>query len=337
MYDDILVSVITCVYNTPAEYLKEAVQSILNQTHQNFEYFIVDDCSSEDLFTDEIFNDSRINIIRLKENGGPAKARNEALKRAHGKYIAIMDSDDISLPNRFSEQIAFLEENPQVVVCGTWFTHFGDKTNEVKRYIDDNEYYRCCLLFGNAPTIINPSVMLRHSTLIDNNIIYDERLKKAEDYKMWVQLSNIGICTNMHKDLFRYRVHKNQTSEKLRTKNISPYDWIVMEEQFKKLGLNLSKEEENLLKINFRSREVDPFAYKQILDKIIDANSKTHIYDKEKLQKRIDEQWQQKVYNCSILTIFSLMKKLSISENKKIISIQTKRVFRIITRRKEND
>ena len=327
MYDDILVSVITCVYNTPAEYLKEAVQSILSQTHKNFEYFIVDDCSNKDLFADEIFNDSRINIIRLKENGGPAKARNEALKIARGKYIAIMDSDDISLPNRFSEQIAFLEENPQVVVCGTWFKQFGEKSNEVKRYIDDNEYYRCCLLFGNAPTILNPSVMLRRDVLIDNNICYDERLRLGEDYKMWVQLSRLGICTNIHKTLVNYRVHKSQTTVKNRSNTLSQYGWIVIKEQLDELGVFLTEKEENLLKINFRSREVDPFAYKQILEKIIDANSKTHIYDKEKLQKRIDEQWQQKVYNCSIPTIFSLMKKLTGTEKTKILKMQTKRIL----------
>ena len=133
MTNSILVSVVMCVYNTPKDYLYEAVKSILNQTHENFEFFIVDDCSEEDLFKNTLFNDERISIIHLNKNSGPAVARNIAIDRAKGKYIAIMDSDDVSLPERFERQIAFMEKNADVVVCGSWFTQFGDKTNEVRK------------------------------------------------------------------------------------------------------------------------------------------------------------------------------------------------------------
>lgn len=326
MYDDILVTVITCVYNTPLEYLKEAVGSILNQTHTNFEYYIVDDCSKDDLYKDAVFSDKRIKIIRLKENSGPAVARNTAISLAKGKYIAIMDSDDISMPDRFKEQIAFLEENPDTVALGTFFTQFGDKTNTVKRCIDDNDYYRCCLLFSNAPTILNPSVMLRGSTLRDNNILYDPRLKKGEDYKMWVELSRLGRCTNLKKDLFRYRVHNNQTSKILSTKDISPYDFSVIKEQYEQMGLLLTKEEEALMQKNFRSKEVPALAYKKVLDKIITANEKTAFFDKEKLERRVNEQWRQKIYNTKPLELLKLLVKLPLSEGIKIIGMQLKRV-----------
>lgn len=103
-----------------------------------------------------------------------------------------MDSDDYSLPERFERQVSYLEQNQDIAVVGTWFSYFGSRTEEVKRYIDDTEYYRCCLLFGNAPTILNPSTMIRKSFLDKYNIKYDRRLKKAEDYKMWVQLSERG-------------------------------------------------------------------------------------------------------------------------------------------------
>lgn len=328
VYDDIFVSVVTCVYNTAEEYLVEAVKSILAQTHQNFEYLLVDDCSDKDLFTADIFQDPRIRTIRLTTNHGPAEARNIAFDVARGKYIAIMDSDDISLPERLKRQVAYLEEHPDVVACGTWFTQFGQKSNEVKRYIDDNEYYRCCLLFGNSPTLLNPSVLLRRNTLLEHQIRYDVRLRKGEDYKMWVQLSQIGKCTNIHENLFRYRVHQNQTSQKLRTKQISPFDWIVMKEQFEQMGMTLTEQEEELLRKDYRSNAVDPYQYRMLLEKILQANRESAFFAQEKLEIRVQEQWKSKVLNIkNIKTLLSLLCKADSRTRKEIWRIEWNRVI----------
>lgn len=328
MFNDTLVTVVTCVYNSPILHLRQAVSSILSQTHKNFEYVIVDDCSDKDLYTDDIFSDNRISIIKLQHNMGPAAARNIAFDRAKGKYIAIMDSDDISLPKRFEKQVAFMEENPDVVACGTWFTQFGDKSNEVKRCIDDNEYYRCCLLFGNSPTILNPSVMLRASTMKEHQIRMDERLRKGEDYKLWVQLSQIGRCTNLHENLFQYRVHSSQTSQRLKTKDISAYDWIVIKEQYDALGMVFTPEEEAIMHKDFRSSEVDPYIYWKILMKILEANTKSCFFAQEKLEKRVYEQWEQKVFNTPAGRLLSLMKQLPDLEKKHILMIEKNRIFR---------
>lgn len=324
---DILITVVTCVYNTPIEYLKEAIGSILSQTHRNFEYYIVDDCSEKDLYSDELFKDERIKIVRLEKNCGPSIARNTAFDLAKGKYIAIMDSDDISLPDRFEKQIDFMEKNPDVVACGTWFTHFGDKTHPVERVIDDNEYYRACLLFGNAPTILNPSVMLRRSTMIEHGIRYDERLRKGEDYKMWVQLSRIGRCTNLCERLLNYRVHSSQASQRLRTKDVSEYDWIVMKEQFDAMKHSLTDEETAILKKDFRSREVDAFAYWKILQKILQANAESGFFDQEKLKKRVYEQWKMKIFNTKFSQVIALRKKLPKEENKMITRWEKQRIL----------
>ncbi len=296
--DAIFVTVIMCVYNTSKEYLCEAVNSILIQTHKNFELIIVDDASTiEGLYEDEMFFDSRITLIKNKSNKGPGYSRNIALSMAEGKYIAIMDSDDISLPERLEKQIDYLERHKDVVVCGTWYQQFGGKCNEVKRKFDDNEYYRCCLLFGNAPTILNPSVMMRRDVINEYNISYDERLRKAEDYKMWIQMSKIGICTNLPEILLKYRVHPSQTSAKLRTQDVSKYDWMVWKEQFDTMGLELTETERKMLTYDFKSPYVDPYEYYLWLQKLIAANDKTKEYDSEKLRRRVTEQWISKIYN----------------------------------------
>lgn len=327
--DTDLVSVIMSVYNTPVQWLKEAVSSILNQTYKNIELLIVDDNSDSDLFTDNMFLDTRIKIYRSGVNLGPGGARNRALSMAQGKYIAIMDSDDISMPNRIEEQVAFLTENKGIVACGSWFQYFGEKQSIVARMIDDNEYYRCCLLFGNAPTLLNPSVMIRKQVLDDHHIVYDEKLLKAEDYKMWVELSAIGRVTNIDKVLVHYRFHKNQTSNLLRTYDTSPYDWSVMKFQYDLLGLEISKDEESMLAKNCERKDVDAYSYFLWLQKILQANRKAKIYDQKKLDKRIEEQWKRKLFSIkNPITLLRLLLKLDGKQRKFIYKAEIGRLGR---------
>lgn len=338
MNAEILVSVIMCVYNTKSEYLNEAVQSILTQTHKNFEFLIVDDASKRDLFTSDLYTDNRIKIIRLPKNFGPGYARNKALEIAKGKYIAIMDSDDISYPQRLKTQVEFMETHPDVVACGSFFKYFGEKDYEVKRVIDDNEYYRCCLLFGNVPTLLNPSVMLRRSALIENGIVYDTALRKAEDYKMWVQLSRIGICTNLKQILLKYRVHGSQISTALRTKDVSDYDFTVMTQQYENMGVTLSNEETAMLKKDYKSPAVSPIAYKKWLEKLLAANRNGLYYDQQKLQKRVAQQWESKVLNIkSLKELKTLLKSLSKKEKQTVCKIELKRIKNIFKKQKNGE
>lgn len=326
-----LITVITCIHNTPVEWAKCAVDSILAQTYDNFEYFVIDDGSSEQLARqyEDLCRDPRISYIRLYNNVGPAEARNIALKKARGKFVAIMDSDDYSLPERFERQVSYLEQNQDIAVVGTWFSYFGSRTEEVKRYIDDTEYYRCCLLFGNAPTILNPSTMIRKSFLDKYNIKYDRRLKKAEDYKMWVQLSERGGVTNIHENLFRYRAHDKQTSSVLRTKDVSEYDWIVMKEQFDKVGILWTDSEEILLKKDYTSDEVPAYEYWLLLNKMLEANKKSKYYDQGKFEKRVREQWKSKVFHTKNPgRMLQLLMKLPVKEKINVIRFEFARAIR---------
>lgn len=293
---DILISVIMCVYNTQTEYLHLAVDSILKQTHSNFELIIVDDCSKTDLFCDSIFCDKRIKIIRNRVNRGAAYARNQALKVAKGEFIAIMDSDDYSFPTRLEEQLNFMCQNPDVVVCGTWFQHFGAKNNSVERVIDDNEYYKCCLLFGNIPTLLNPSAMIRRQILEDYNIKYDERLRLGQDYGLWTELIKYGTITNYKKILVKYRIHENQVTNKNHiSRQTLPYDKIVKIKQLDFLSDNFTEKEKDLFSLHVYDKRVKPVKYYHLLQKILLENTKKKYYDQEKLKTRIVEQWETKI------------------------------------------
>ncbi|HXK49687.1 MAG TPA: glycosyltransferase family 2 protein, partial [Clostridiales bacterium] len=112
------ISVIMSVYNSE-QYLQESIDSILDQTFNDFEFIITDDCSTDGSF--EIIKsyamlDKRIKYFRNSENIGLTKSLNLMLDIAKGKYIARMDSDDISMPDRFSKQFDFMENNPEIGV-----------------------------------------------------------------------------------------------------------------------------------------------------------------------------------------------------------------------------
>ena len=128
----IQISVIMPVYNTPVPILKEAVDSILNQTFQDFEFIIIDDCSSDGSWEYlSSLRDSRIKLFRNTTNLGIAKTLNIGFRHAKGKYIARMDSDDVSMPDRLRRQFNFMERHPDVMVCGANTQNFGSPPNHV--------------------------------------------------------------------------------------------------------------------------------------------------------------------------------------------------------------
>ena len=122
------ISVVMTVYNTETAILEEAVASILNQTFQDFEFIIVDDGSAgetADYLAEIERRDKRIRLLVNRQNLGIARALNCGLEAARGKYIARMDSDDISLPARFERQYSFMEKHPDVILCGSRVEYFG--------------------------------------------------------------------------------------------------------------------------------------------------------------------------------------------------------------------
>ncbi len=301
-----LVSVVICEHNTPIEYLEKAIESMLSQTYPNFEIIFVDDCSSTDYMSLNIFKDKRIRIIKNKANLGLAASRNVGIDASQGKYIAVMDTDDISHKDRLEKQVEFMENNQDVAVCGTWFNMIGDRTGTIKRVVDDNEYYRCCLFFDNNPAIINPSTMIRKSVLSSNNIRYNEKVKSAEDYAMWVKISKFGKVTNLKEVLFDYRIRKGQMSDRFRTIDISDNGWIILKEQLDELGFVTNDEKEKFIRLNYLKKEVNPYKYFKYLRELSSLNMKANVFDQTRFDKRIRKQWVNKIY--SIKNPFSIIK-----------------------------
>lgn len=310
-----LVSVIMSNYNTSEEYLREAIESILNQTYSDFEFIIVDDCSTDNsLDIINSYTDPRIVILKNEKNLGITKSLNRALKIAKGEFVARMDGDDIALPERLEKQVDFLRADPDVIVCGTWVELFGNGASEYNektscKKLPDRETLCINLLFGNHLNIIHPTAMFNHRLLKANGITYNEDYIYAQDYRMWVECSKVAKLANVPEILFKYRIHGNAVSVSKKavqtecTKNI-------MAEQLTWLGLEMPEDWETVHFALLTGRKPYDLRYKKWIKTIIKANKKFKIFNHQKLKSILWSKWTQTVY-----FEFAKTKKLSVIVN----------------------
>ncbi|WP_299888584.1 glycosyltransferase family 2 protein [uncultured Lacinutrix sp.] len=290
-----LITVLIPTYNCEL-YVKEAVQSILDQTYSNFECIIIDDCSTDK--TIEIlksFNDNRIKLIEKPKNSGYTNSLNYGLTIAKGKYIARMDGDDISLPTRFEKQVAIFETNPKLVVCGSIFQIID--SDQVIYNPESHQEITLAMLKDSA--IGHPTAMLRASTLKEHNINYDVSKEPAEDYDLWVRLLEFGEFYNIQELLFLYRVHEGQVSitkkEKQRTK--------ASESRFKMLSYfnvplsELQKEAYiNLFSYTNKVKPEDVFQFLGLRDAV--NSSLSNFIDKREVRVLLKEYEKAAVRQC---------------------------------------
>ncbi len=233
------ISVLMPVYNSE-KYLGEAIESILNQTYEDFEFLMLYDKSTDK--SPEIinsYNDSRIKIINCNSKG-LVNALNIGVERAEGEFIARMDADDISLPERFQKQIDFLEKNPNVGICGSWTEEFGEVPSRIFKYPSEPDIVKAKLFFFCA--LAHPSVMMRKSFLEKYSLRYNETQKQAEDYELWQRCSFYFDIANLPEVLLKYRI----TSASKVQSNMNSMKEILKEldrRNLEAMGINPTTEE----------------------------------------------------------------------------------------------
>lgn len=206
------ISVIMPAYNAE-KYIAEAIESILGQTFGDFEFIILNDCSTDR--TEEIirsYTDSRIVYLKNEQNMGVAATLNRGLSVAKGEYIARMDADDISLPERFEKQVAFLDKDPAVAVLGTGLERFDASGSlGILQPATDPEQMHIDLLFSCG--LAHPSVMMRASAVRELGG-YDLAFEGLEDYELWCRVARKYQVTTLPEVLLRYRIHSAQVTKK---------------------------------------------------------------------------------------------------------------------------
>ena len=211
------ISVIMSVYKEPIDWLRQSIGSILCQTFKDFEYIIICDnpqyADAIRLLKNYSNKDSRIRLIVNEENIGLTKSLNKGLAVAKGKYIARMDADDISMPERFDKQYHYMENNPSVVVLGTAIIFFGKgslfKPTDGIRFGDNA--IRAHMLLDNC--IAHPTVFIRKSILDIQRVSYDDEYRYSQDYRLWEQLAPYGEFENLRDKLLRYRLSEQQITK----------------------------------------------------------------------------------------------------------------------------
>jgi glycosyltransferase involved in cell wall biosynthesis len=205
------VSVLMPVYNGGAVLL-EAITSILTQNFGDFELIAIDDGSTDSSF-DVIagINDSRIRLFRNERNLGLVKTLNRGMKLARARYLARMDADDISLPDRLGCQLQYMLKRPELGICGTWSKTIGHPTMSWETHFPEDHWNIVAhMLFNTA--ISHPTAMLDLNKLQAIGLQYDEAAPHAEDYDLWVNAAEHMRLGNVPTVLLHYRVHSNQVS-----------------------------------------------------------------------------------------------------------------------------
>lgn len=199
------------VYNGQ-DFLKEAIECILKQSYTNFEFIIINDGSKDR--SDEIiraYSDQRIKYIN-QENKGLGATLNIGLGLCTGKYIARQDQDDISHQHRFKKQIEFLENNPNVILVGTWAKIFQDNSSFIQyhKHAADPCLLKFDFMFDNC--MVHSSVMFR-KTALDQAGNYNPDRNLYEDFDLWSRFMQVGDLANIPEVLVDYRHHDKGLSK----------------------------------------------------------------------------------------------------------------------------
>jgi glycosyltransferase involved in cell wall biosynthesis len=199
------------VYNTNPAHLREAIESILAQTFDNFELLILNDSPDNKELGKIVaeYKDPRIIYAENKENLGISDSRNRLIEMARGEYLAVCDHDDTWARDRFEKQAAFLDADPAVGVVGSDVLFMSEKPR-VGVYPKSNDLIKCRLMHNCH--LSHPSAMIRKSVLILSGVRYERQYSPAEDYMLWCRLIEFTRFGSLPDVLLNYRMHDSRTS-----------------------------------------------------------------------------------------------------------------------------
>ncbi|PXV65845.1 glycosyltransferase involved in cell wall biosynthesis [Dysgonomonas alginatilytica] len=271
-----LVSVIMPVYNIEG-FIKEAIHSILNQSYHNFEFIIINDGSTDNtssMIREE--KDSRIIYIDRAINKGNYNARNEGCRMAKGKYICVMDGDDIAMSNRLERQVQIMEEDTEILAMGTDFQFIN--TGYIQKKPKSYSLLKIFLLQNNM--FLHPSLIIRNEVLAQVNY-YNEEFYYSSDYDLMCKISLIGKVINTPDILMHYRIHEKQISSKDYFRQCHYADLIRIK-YLRTCGFRLPKNEEAVFsQFMSRNKNLNKQISKPILDSLMKQNLKLKVFDQQ--------------------------------------------------------
>ena len=239
------ISVLMSVYHEPIDWLALSVDSILNQSFSDFEFIIiVDDPNNQEAINyirQKEEEDNRIVLLINEENVGLTKSLNKGLKIAKGNYIARMDADDISYPERFEKQFTFMESHPSVILLGTGVRYFGDLRERETRqiiYQSDNDKIKIKAVFDSIPSQLDD----KNRRFIISKIEKDARIRRYENCFEWLADAGVALpCYNLTEPKIPLKINEQSRLFKLYMSDVGLLCAMSLENiQFEILQGNLS-------------------------------------------------------------------------------------------------
>ncbi len=302
------ITVLMPVYNAE-KYLADAIDSILNQSFNDFELLIINDGSTDS--SEKIilsYSDSRVRYMKNEKNIKLIATLNKGIEIANGKYIARMDADDVSLPSRLQVQFDFMESNPNVALCGSWFELIGDRTGIAKYGGEHNEImmkmlYQC--------HFCHPSVIMRKSMIDTFDVKFDSAYIHAEDYDFFVRIGEKYKLANIQTALLKYRIHERSVSasNKAIQNNNSA---LVKKRLFEKTGLAISENDIDFFRtvMQHEYEFTKDYLHKAelLLDKLVAANKISAYFENVFFDTYVAQLWFNVAFNSSRLGMFAFNK-----------------------------
>lgn len=288
------IGVLMPVYNA-APFLEEAIDSILNQTYKEFDFYIINDGSidnSEAII--ESYQDDRINYLKNDTNRGLVYTLNRGLNEIRNEFVVRMDSDDIAMPQRFELQIKYMDANPEVMASGTQIQYFGQSDAQPIFPLTHNELKAKLIL---AHGIVHPTAIYRKEFIDENKIRYEEEFYFIEDYNFWLKVSKSGRLGNISDVLLKYRWEGQ---------NVTAKNWHTREGRYKLIYQDILREleiepteinKQIHLELGFNSEKIGEISliYNHI-KLILNQNKKLRIYPQRELELELFKAWDKLFY-----------------------------------------
>ena len=288
------------VYNA-GKFLREAIDSILAQSFSDFEFLIIDDGSTDGSQSIiRSYDDSRIRFVQNERNLGVARTLNKGFLLAQGMYIARMDGDDISEPERLRKQVDFFESDKQLGLCGSWALMFDRRHRYVERYPVGSDCIRASILFRNP--FAHPSVMMRTAMFKKHGLMYNPNCLAAQDYELWSHCVNVFPVDNIPEPLVRFRINKLGVSH-TRFSLSNKQALLIQRHELSKLRVEVTDEELRFHRDVGNGAGVSSLEELkravEWLSKLISINSNTQIYSDKGLREAAAASWFRVCLNSS--------------------------------------
>lgn len=297
------VTVLMPTYNV-APYVREAIDSVMQQTYTNFELLVIDDCSTDDTVSVvRSINDPRIHIIQNEKNVGLAENLNRGLSHITTEYVARMDGDDIAEPRWLEREVAILDNHPDIGICSGGFERFGTAKSLV-RFPEQHEDCMANMLFECS--VIVPT--FRMSLYRDHGLRYSTEAFPAEDYRFWAECLRVTKIYNIQETLFHYRMHPTQIctarreEQQRKVAQVRRYmlEWLSGDftEEDKTYYTGQFMAPQIASKQDFRER-------KAFCQKMIAKNRDVGHFDEEALRRRLDKHLTLTLYSTILERFFA--------------------------------